>query len=56
MSVDPPKDDGIDRLLQDIARNLYENQRFIKGLKDDRMDEPEDLSASADAEEDFEEL
>jgi hypothetical protein len=56
VSVDPPKDDGIDRLLQEIARNLDENQRFIKGLKEDRMDEPEDLAASIDAEEDFEEL
>lgn len=56
MSVDPPKDVGIDCLLQDIARNLDENQRFIKGLKDDQLDEPEELGTSADAEEDFEEL
>ena len=56
MSVDPPKDEGLEQLLQEIVRNLAENQRFIKGLKDDQIDEAEDLSESLDAEEDFEEL
>lgn len=55
MSVDPPKDEGLERLLQEIARNLDENQRFIKGLRDDRIDLLED-PASPDVEEDFEEL
>ena len=56
MSVDPPKDEGLDLLLQEIAKNLDENQRFIKGLKEDRMDrELEDDENSLDDEE-FEEL
>jgi hypothetical protein len=55
-SIDPPKDEGLDLLLQEIARNLEENQRFIKGLKEDRMDwELEDDETGPDDEE-FEEL
>jgi hypothetical protein len=56
MSVAPPKDEGLEHLLQEIARNLDENQRFIKGLKDDQMDEPEECPVFEDADEEFEEL
>jgi hypothetical protein len=56
MSVAPPKDEGLDLLLQEIAKNLDENQRFIKGLKDERIDlEIEDDGAVSEDEE-FEEL
>ena len=56
MSIDPPKDEVLDLLLQEIAKNLDENQRFIKGLKEDRMDrELEDDETGPDDEE-FEEL
>ena len=56
MLVDPPKDEGLEILLQEIAKNLDENQRFIKGLKEDRMDRDlEDDEASLEDEE-FEEL
>ncbi|SJZ34295.1 hypothetical protein SAMN02745119_00111 [Trichlorobacter thiogenes] len=56
MRIDPPKDEGLDLLLQEIAKNLEENQRFIKGLKEDRMDrELEDDETGPDDEE-FEEL
>lgn len=56
MSVDSSKDEGLERLLQEIARTLEENQRFIKRLKDDRMDESEETDESSGAEEEFEEL
>jgi len=56
MRTDPPKDEGLEQLLQEIARNLDENQRFIKGLKDDEAPESEDSAAASDTEEDFEEL
>ena len=56
MRTDLPKDEGLDLLLQEIAKNLDENQRFIKGLKEDRMDrELEDDETGPDDEE-FEEL
>jgi hypothetical protein len=56
MSVDSSKDEGLERLLQEIARTLEENQRFIKRLKDDRMDESEETDEPSGAEEEFEEL
>ena len=56
MSIDPAKDEGLERLLQEIARNLDENQRFIKGLKDDQLDEPENVAESGETDEAFEEL
>ena len=56
MAVDLPKDEGLEFLLQEIAKNLDENQRFIKGLKEDLMyRELEDDETGPDDEE-FEEL
>ncbi|MDK9719362.1 MAG: hypothetical protein OEL57_15885 [Trichlorobacter sp.] len=56
MSVDPIKDDGLDLLLQEIAKNLDENQRFIKGLKDDSMGREIENDETSHEEEAFEEL
>ena len=56
MRTDPPKDEGLDLLLQEIAKNLDENQRFIKGLQGDLMNR--DLEEDDDGleAEEFEEL
>lgn len=59
MSSDTPKDEALDRLLQEIAKNLDENQRFMRALKDERLDmEPDDKATEheEEAEESFEEL
>jgi len=56
MSIDPPKDEGLDLLLQEIAKNLEENQRFIKGLKEDRMDQDLEDDEPVSEDEEFEEL
>lgn len=55
MSVDSPKAEGLELLLQEISKNLGENQRFLQALKEDRIDESEELAAASD-EEEFEEL
>lgn len=56
MAVDLPKDEGLDLLLQEIAKNLDENQRFIKGLKEDRLDHELEDTEDDPAAETFEEL
>jgi hypothetical protein len=56
MAVEPPKDAGLEHLLQEISRTLGENQRFLQALKEDRIDEAEDAAESGDADEEFEEL
>lgn len=56
MSIDPPKDEGLDLLLQEIAKNLEENQRFIKGLKEERMDRELADGETGPDDEEFEEL
>lgn len=56
MSVDPQTDDSLQFLLQEIAKNIIENQRFLQILKEDRSDGTDDSDELADAEEDFEEL
>jgi len=56
MRVDPPKDEGLDLLLQEIAKNLDENQRFIKGLKEDRLDQDLEGDEGSPDNEEFEEL
>ena len=56
MRTDPPKDEGLELLLQEIAKNLDENQRFIKGLQEDRMDRELEDTEDDPAEETFEEL
>ena len=56
MSSDPPKDEGLEHLLQEISRTLGENKRFLKALKEDRIDEAENSAESGDDNEEFEEL
>ena len=57
MSVDPPKDDSVATLLQDIDKTLQENQRFLADLKQDRVDDADDdVVELAESEEPFEEL
>ncbi len=56
MSSDPPKDEGLELLLQEIAKNLDENQRFMKALQEDRIDDLDDPSVADEREEPFEEL
>ncbi len=56
MSIDIPKDKIMERLLQDIAKNLEENHRFVKSLKEEHTDYSEEIADSSDTEEDFEEL
>jgi hypothetical protein len=56
MAADPPKDEGLEHLLQEISRTLGENQRFLQALKEDRIDEAEKSVESSGAEDDFEEL
>lgn len=57
MSVDPPKDESLDRLLQEVHRTLQENQRFLAALKQDQLD-GDDLAGELDVavDEEFEEL
>ncbi len=56
MTIDTPKDEILERLLQDIARNLEDNHRFIKGIKEEHTDYTEEIPVSSETEEDFEEL
>jgi len=58
MLVDPPKDESLDRLLQEVGKTLQDNQRFLAALQQDQAVEDE-LDAELDdgvAEEEFEEL
>lgn len=55
MTVDPPQDTGLELLLQDISKILGENQRFLKALKEDRIDDQDEQDAES-GEEEFEEL
>ena len=55
MIIDPPKDEGLDRLLQEIDKTLQENQRFLADLKQDRIDDG-DVVELAESGEPFEEL
>lgn len=57
MRVDPPKDESLDRLLQEVGRTLQENQRFLAALQQDQVvgDDFDSELVSADDEE-FEEL
>jgi hypothetical protein len=58
MHGDPPKDEGLDRLLQEVHATLQENQRFLKSLQQDQAVEDELTAGSVDGvgEEGFEEL
>ena len=57
MSVDPPKDDSVATLLQEIDKTLQENQRFLADLKQDRIDDDDgDVEELVESEEPFEEL
>jgi hypothetical protein len=56
MTIDPPKDEGLEFLLQEIAKNIDENHRFIKGLKEDRMDQDLEDDEPVSEDEEFEEL
>lgn len=54
MRVDPPKDEGLDSLLQEVHRTLQENQRFLSALREDQLD-VEELGDEV-VDEEFEEL
>ncbi|MDY0383116.1 hypothetical protein [Trichlorobacter sp.] len=58
MIIDPPKDDSIHKLLQEVGRTLQENQRFLEALKQDQAVEDEGDAGPDDAaaDEEFEEL
>ncbi|ACD97055.1 hypothetical protein [Trichlorobacter lovleyi] len=56
MTVDPPKDEQLESLLQEVSRTLGENRRFLQALKEDRIDEVDDLADQENGEETFEEL
>ncbi|MGE0918168.1 hypothetical protein [Trichlorobacter lovleyi] len=56
MTVDPPKDEQLESLLQEVSRTLGENRRFLQALKEDRIDEVDDLADQENGEEMFEEL
>lgn len=56
MSADLPKDEQLELLLQEVSKTIGENQRFLEALKEDRIDEADDLSDLDSAEETFEEL
>lgn len=58
MSGDPPKDDAVMKLLQEVGKTLQENQRFLVALQQDRLADDE-LDAELDddvVDEEFEEL
>jgi len=58
MIIDPPKDDSVHKLLQEVGRTLQENQRFLEALKRDHAVEDEgDVEPDGGAaDEEFEEL
>lgn len=47
MQTDPPKGDALDTMLEEIAKTLQENQRFLASLKQDQSVEDE-LAAGPD--------
>ena len=54
-------DENIDSLLQDIARTISENSRFLHDLSSDNIDTDDDVDIDPEAlypseDEDFEEL
>lgn len=59
MSVPSIEQDGLELILQDIKRNIKDNQQFLEFLKDDRdvllPDEDSDDPSDVD-DDDFEEL
>lgn len=58
MNSGPPKEDSVDRLLQEVDRTLQDNRRFLEALKQDRAVEDESDADPDDgiADEQFEEL
>jgi len=58
MNVDPPKDESLDRLLQEVGKTLQDNQRFLAALHQDQAVEDEGDAGPDDgvADEEFEEL
>lgn len=56
MTVEAPKDEQLEFLLQEVSRTLGENRRFLQALKEDRIDEVDDLADPEAGEETFEEL
>lgn len=56
MPVEPPKDEQLEFLLQEVSRTLGENRRFLQALKEDRIDDVDDLADQESGEETFEEL
>ena len=54
--VDPPKDEGLELLLQEISRTISENRRFLQALQEDRIDRPPDQEVTPADQEEFEEL
>ena len=58
MSVDPPNEDGLDKMMEDISKVIQDNKRFLDALKQDRLadDDPEADSDALSIEQEFEEL
>jgi len=57
MNIDPPKDENVTALLQEIGKTLQENQRFLAALKQDRLDQGDlDAEVAEVTDEEFEEL
>lgn len=58
MIIDPPKDDTIHKLLQEVGKTLQENQRFLAALQQDQAVEDEGDAGPDDGtvEDEFEEL
>lgn len=53
------KNNGFEKLLQEVNKTLQENQRFLVALKQDRLTDDEldtELAEVHDGEEEFEEL
>lgn len=58
MNVDPPKDESLDRLLQEVGKTLLDNQRFLAALQQDQAVEDEGDAGPDDGavDDEFEEL
>ncbi len=56
MSGAPQHDPALELLLQEIARTIGENQRFLQALKQDRIDADDEATAEQVEEDEFEEL
>ena len=58
MHTDPTKGDPLDKMLEEIAKTLQENQRFLASLKQDQTVEDECNIGLVDGgpDEEFEEL